>query len=275
MATYAIGDIQGCYHSLLKLLEHIQFGARDTLWFTGDLVNRGSHSLETLRFVRELNLAGRALTVLGNHDLGMLAILRGAESFIEEQHTFDDIVQAEDKEILLSWLEQQPLLHHDPDLNYTLVHAGIYPAWDLEMAQTLAQEAESHLKNPNTKLETYHHLYGNEPHSWSPGLKKYDRFRFIINSFTRMRFCNREGKLDLESKGSLENPPLGYLPWFKIPDRKSKDNRIIFGHWAALRGKTNEPNVFAIDTGCVWGHSLTAIRLEDQHYFSVPCQEVS
>lgn len=268
MATYAIGDVQGCYDKLLSLLEKIQFKDHDILWFTGDLVNRGKRSLDTLRFVK--SLGHRALMVLGNHELGMLAIARGCEPFDPNKHTFEDILQAPDKEELLLWLEQQPLLHQDTDLNYTLVHAGIYPFWDLSLATQLAREVETCLQSPE-KQAFYAALYGNKPKVWDPKLSGHDRLRFIVNAFTRMRFCSMEGELELQTKESLQQPPSGFLPWFSMPERRTKGLRILFGHWAALMGNCPEPNTFALDTGCVWGNCLTAMRLEDGQRFTVAC----
>ncbi len=273
MSTFAIGDIQGCFDQLLLLLKKIQFDEhQDTLWFTGDLVNRGHQSLETLRFIRNLSEEGRALTVLGNHDLGTLAILHQAEPFDPNEHTFQDIASAHDKDELIFWLEQQPLLHHDAYLDFTLVHAGLHPAWDLLLAMDLAKEVEAVLKDPILKIDFYHHLYGNTPTLWEPHLQGFERLRFIVNCFTRMRFCSQDGRLELETKESVAKAPLGYMPWFKIPNRKNKDLRIIFGHWASILGKTDEPNTFALDTGCVWGNALTAMRLEDQKLFSISCR---
>lgn len=268
MAIYAIGDVQGCFDKLLKLLDTVRFSDSDLLWFTGDLVNRGKDSLSTLRFVKALG--SRAQMVLGNHELGMLAIARGAEPYDPQKHTFEDILQAPDKEELLLWLEQQSLIHHDSNLNYTLVHAGIYPLWDLPLAQALALEVEKCLKSPE-KMQFYPHLYGNTPTLWDPALQGYERLRFIVNAFVRMRFCSKEGFLELQTKESAAKAPEGFMPWFSIPERKTKGLRILFGHWAALLGNCPEPNTFALDTGCVWGNCLTAFRLEDQQRFTVKC----
>lgn len=269
MTTYAIGDIQGCFDEFMQLLELVDYNPiEDTLWLTGDLVNRGTHSLETLRFVK--SLGDGCITVLGNHDLGMLAIARGAEPYDAEQHTFQDILQAPDREELLTWLENQPLLHYDAKSKFVLVHAGLYPSWDLNLALNLAKEVETVLKSPD-KVEFYCHLYGNTPFRWEPDLKGFDRLRFIVNSMTRMRACSLAGDLDLTEKSS-DNLPAGFYPWFDIPTRRSKDLNIIFGHWASLQGNCKEPHVFGLDTGCVWGYSLTAMRLEDQKRFSVSCK---
>lgn len=271
MSTYAIGDIQGCFDALTQLLEKIDFNdTRDFLWFTGDLVNRGQKSLETLRFIKQLYEKNRAISVLGNHDLGMLAIARGAEPFDHKHHTFQDILNAKDKEDLFTFLEHLPLMHIDEKLGFTMVHAGIYPKWDKTQAKDLAREVEAILQSPN-KAEFYKHLYGNTPVFWDEDLPKFERLRFIVNSFARMRFCSPDGELEFNTKEASHNAPPGFLPWYKVPDRKTKDLKIIFGHWAALLGKTDEDNIFALDTGCVWGHALTAMRLEDGQRFQVSC----
>lgn len=268
MSTYAIGDIQGCFDPLMRLLDSIQYSEnKDTLWFTGDLVNRGPKSLETVRFIKSLK---NCVAVLGNHDLGMLAVARGAEPYLPNEHTFSDILAAPDKEELLLFLEQLPLLHHDPILGYTMVHAGFHPAWDLALALNLAKEVETILKS-DQKLAFYHHLYGNTPDFWTENLSGLDRARFIINCLTRLRFVSPEGKLNLVTKGTAQNPPPGFFPWYTLPNRKSKNLNVVFGHWAALNGETTEKNVFALDTGCAHGHSLTAMRLEDKQRFQVGC----
>lgn len=269
MATYAIGDVQGCYSALMQLLDKIEFDdKKDTLWFTGDLINRGPHSLETLRFIKALRK--RAITVLGNHDLTFLAIALNAIPYDSKHHTFADILQAEDRAPLTQWLLTLPLLHHDNHLGYTLVHAGLHPKWDLALAKTLAHEIETQLKGPAV-TDLLANMYGNEPEKWDLTLTGFRRARFIINCFTRMRYCNTEGTLELITKESIEHAPKGFLPWFEIPNRANQDLKIIFGHWASLQGKCNTPNVFPLDTGCVWGNCLTAMRLEDKRYFSVSC----
>lgn len=271
MATYAIGDIQGCFDALLRLLEKIAYNPdKDTLWFTGDLINRGSKSLETLRFIKDLG--PRAITVLGNHDLGMLTVARGAEPFEGHHHTFGDILAAKDKEDLLSWLEHRPLLYYYAELGYLLVHAGLYPWWNLDFALSLAKEVETVLQGPN-KMAFYQHHYGNTPERWQDNLQGYDRLRFIVNAFTRMRFCSLDGTLDLITKESNEHASKDYVPWFELWNKNKTPHhfKILFGHWAALKGVCPVPNAFALDTGCVWGNALTAMRLEDKKRFSVEC----
>lgn len=269
MSTYAIGDIQGCFKPFIRLLKNIQFDAKkDTLWLTGDLVNRGPESLETLRFIK--NLGHHAITVLGNHDLTLLAVALNTMPFDPNRHTFSDILTAPDRETLIHWLLHRPLIHHDASLEYTLVHAGLHPHWDLALAKSLAKEVEMILQSKNP-MPFFENLFGNTPNHWDPALTGFERLRFIVNCFTRLRFCNLQGELDLKTTESAENVPAGYLPWFAIPDRKGRHLKILFGHWASLEGKCTEPNVFALDTGCVWGNCLTAMRLEDGKRFTESC----
>jgi bis(5'-nucleosyl)-tetraphosphatase (symmetrical) len=269
MSTYAIGDIQGCFESFKRLLDKIKFDAADELWLTGDLVNRGPQSLETLRFIQSLK--SKIRTVLGNHDLTLLAVAYETTPFNPKHHTFRDILEAPDRASLMLWLKSQPLLVHDEKLEYTMIHAGLHPSWDLETAKGLALEAEHILQGPHF-LDYLSHLYGNYPLQWDPNLTGFDRFRFIINCFTRLRFCRPDGVLELTHKGSPDTVEASYLPWFSVADRKSRDLKLIFGHWAALAGKCAAPHTFALDTGCVWGQCLTAMRLEDGQRFTIDCQ---
>lgn len=265
MATYCIGDIQGCFDELEQLLKIIDYNHnRDKLWFVGDLVNRGPKSLEVLRFIKNLP---NTKVVLGNHDLHLLNFYNKIVDF-EVSH-IEQIISAPDGPELIEWLRMQPLIHYAPEHNCVLVHAGIYPGWSLENALTYAKEAEKILRGKNY-IDFLKHMYGNQPTIWSDDLNGWDRFRFIINACTRMRFCDLNGNLEFEHTGNIETAPPGYLPWFKIPRRKTKDTKIIFGHWAALEGITNEPNAIALDTGCVWGSSLTALRLDDGIKFNHP-----
>ncbi|WP_293264218.1 symmetrical bis(5'-nucleosyl)-tetraphosphatase [Neptunomonas sp.] len=267
MATYAIGDIQGCFDELENLLSVINFNQNDTLWLCGDLVNRGPKSLDTLRFIKQLG--PRAISVLGNHDLHLLAVHNGAKKK-KKSDTLDAILDAPDREELMHWLQQQPLLHTDEKLNFTMVHAGIPPLWSITKAQQLAREVEKILScAPQAKI-FFKHMYGNTPTTWDDHLKGWDRIRIITNYFTRMRFCTLQGELEFASKGGLETQPGGYLPWYKHPKRKTAEQSIVFGHWAALQGKTDAAKVFALDTGCIWGDKLTALRLDDLTYFQAP-----
>lgn len=272
MATYCIGDVQGCFVELKNLLATINFDPQsDTLWFTGDLVNRGPDSLQVLRFIKALG--DRAITVLGNHDLHFLALAANPKSEIHSQYdTLDELLAAPDCADLCAWLRQQPLLHHDASVGFTMVHAGLPPQWDLVKAQRCAQEVEQVLRS-DRYIEFFTHLYGNQPNCWNEDLTGWDRLRVITNYFTRLRFCTMEGVLELNTKGESHKPPAGYLPWFKISHRLNQDLKIVFGHWAALEGKTDTPNVYALDTGCAWGRCLSAMRLEDLKWFSVKCRK--
>lgn len=268
MPTYAIGDIQGCFDELQDLLRLISFDKeKDQLWFVGDLVNRGPKSLEILRLVKDLP---NAITVLGNHDLHLLSIFNQIDP-IAINHTLQNILHAPDCDELINWLRKRPLLYHDEKLDFVLVHAGIYPNWTLAQAKTHAHEAENILQSKNY-TDFLEHMYGNEPNIWSENLNRIARFRFIINCFTRMRFSDKNGKLDLVETRGPQKAPVGFMPWFKVPNRKTKAQKIIFGHWAALAGKTGTKNVYALDTGCVWGGSLTAICLENGRIFNTPCK---
>lgn len=268
MSVYAIGDIQGCFDPLRRLLDIIQFDpAHDELWLTGDLVNRGSKSLDVLRFI--YSLGDRHKLVLGNHDLHLLAVAL-AEVPIRNSDTFRDILSAPDRDELLYWLKKKPLLHVDEKLNYVLTHAGIAPLWDLSQAKNLASEVSQVLQS-SSAINFLIHLYGNEPARWDDQLTGFDRLRCITNYFTRMRFCYADGALELSFKGAIEKKPSHLLPWFALPSRKLISLKIIFGHWAALGGVVNQPKLYALDTGCVWGNCLTAMRLEDEQRFNVAC----
>lgn len=269
MAFYVIGDVQGCYDDLQRLLDKIRFDFRaDTLWFTGDLVNRGPKSVETLRFVKALGRG--AVTVLGNHDLHMLAVAENTERY-RSKDTFSDVFNAPDADELLDWLRGQPLLHFDEARNILLVHAGLDPAWDIAEARALAAEVEAALRG-----EDYHRffecMYGNEPDRWDRRLSGWDRLRFVTNTFTRLRYCDHEGHQILDSKGPVGTQPEGYEPWFQIERRRSKGTRIVFGHWAALGAARHGGEVYSVDSGCGWGGALTALRLEpDVEFVCVKC----
>jgi len=262
MAIWAVGDIQGCCDELEVLLDRIAFNpARDQLWLTGDLVNRGPRSLDTLRLIKSLQSS--AITVLGNHDLHLLA--RASDTGIrgKAQDTLDDILAAPDRDELLSWLSQQPLLHHDPSLNVTMIHAGLPPQWDMPLAQRCAQEVENELRHPARAAQLFRHMYGDEPSAWDDALLGYARLRFITNCLTRLRICTETGTVRIKFKSSPKNLPPGMVPWFRAVNRRSAGTRIVFGHWSAL-GLHDADNVLCLDTGCVWGGSLTAVRLDQQ-----------
>ena len=260
MAVYALGDIQGCYDELRQILDRIRFDPEhDTLWFVGDLVNRGPKSLEVLRFVRDLG--ERAVCVLGNHDLHLLAMAAGNCSRAGRD-SLTAVLTAPDRDELLAWLRHRPLIHHDRELAFSLLHAGLPPQWDIAEARERAREVETVLRSEDAYPAFFHHMYGNRPKKWSPDLEGMERLRFITNCFTRLRFCTPKGKLQLKEKGppgSQENPKA--MPWFDIPGRASRGNRIVFGHWSTL-GYVARNNVWAIDTGCLWGGRLTALRLD-------------
>jgi bis(5'-nucleosyl)-tetraphosphatase (symmetrical) len=262
MATYAIGDIQGCYDELVALLERLRFDpAADTLWLTGDLVNRGPRSLEVLRAVKALGSA--AITVLGNHDLHLLAVATTPSEPRKPQDTLDSILRAPDRDELLDWLRRQPLLHHDPRLGYTMIHAGLPPQWDLKTAQACAHELQAVLRDADSSKALFTHMYGNKPNLWSADLHGFERLRFITNCFTRLRFCDAEGRLDLKYKGRIDEAPKHLMPWFEVPGRRSRDLHILCGHWSAL-GYHDGDGVLSIDTGCVWGGQLCAVRLDQR-----------
>lgn len=264
--NYAIGDVQGCFSILQKLLDHIQFEpSKDRLWFCGDLVNRGPQSLETLRFIKQLG--NQHIVVLGNHDLHLLALYHHAHPGWKED-TLQPILTAPDCDELMHWLSQKPLFYHDPSSDFVMVHAGLAPSWDLQTAKRLAHEVEAMIRS-NEASDFFHHMYGNEPERWSEQLRGWDRLRCITNYFTRCRFCHRDGRLELKSKGTLKSSSDDLIPWFDVKSRVNAELKILFGHWAALGGVTNVPNTYALDTGCVWGYKLTAMRLEDEKRFSV------
>jgi bis(5'-nucleosyl)-tetraphosphatase (symmetrical) len=259
MATYAIGDIQGCCDEFAALLARLRFDpARDRLWLTGDLVNRGPRSLDVLRLVKRLGSA--AITVLGNHDLHLLAAALAPDE-LKPQDTLGPILAAPDRDELLKWLRSQPVLHHDATLGYTMIHAGLPPQWDLATAQSCAQELERALRDDARCIELFTHMYGDRPNRWSEDLRGLDRLRFITNCLTRLRFCRADGTLELKFKGQIDSAPPGVMPWFRVPQRKSRELRIVCGHWSAL-GYHDGDGVLSIDTGCVWGEKLCAIRLD-------------
>ena len=266
MATYAIGDIQGCFDSLERLLKTCAFDpTQDRLWLVGDLVNRGPKSLETLRFIR--SLGGAAITVLGNHDLYLLMVAEGGAKFRGKDDTLQAILDAPDCAQLLDWLRQQPLCHTEGP--YCMVHAGLLPQWTAAQARALSQEVEAALKGPDYR-EFLCNLWGSEPSGWSDTLTGWARLRVIVNAMTRMRFCTPEGIMEFHTKGETTNPPVGHLPWFEAPHRAHAESVLVTGHWSAL-GLKITPTLLALDSGCLWGGHLTALRLEDRQVFQVDC----
>lgn len=257
MATYAIGDVQGCYRELRELLEKIRFDpSRDRLWFVGDLVNRGPASLDTLRFVRSLGES--AVVVLGNHDLYLLKLARSGAAVRKRADTLQQVLEASDRDDLIEWLRHRPLMHLEN--GFALVHAGLLPAWSAQQARALAQEVERMLSGPDWG-QLLEHLWGNRPRAWDPALRGWDRLRVIVNAMTRMRFCSRDGRMEFDTKGVPEKAPYGHIPWFDHPERRSQNVTVVFGHWSALGLKITE-NLIALDTGCIWGEKLTAVCLE-------------
>ena len=275
MSTYVIGDIQGCYAEFLALLDKINFDVqKDCLWFTGDLVNRGPRSLEVLRFVKQLGAT--AITVLGNHDLHLLAVAKDPSIHKRPKDTLDPILEASDRKELLYWLRNLPLFHHDNKLGFTLIHAGLPPQWDLQQASVLAREVEEVLRGKDYP-EFIEHMYGNTPDRWSDNLTGWDRLRFITNCFTRLRYCDEKGRLELDENGPPGSQPEPYQPWFSLTSRKTRKEKIIFGHWSTVHiGNIKDfsvYNVYPLDTSCVWGFKLSALRLEDETWFNVPSQQ--
>jgi bis(5'-nucleosyl)-tetraphosphatase (symmetrical) len=258
VSRIAIGDVQGCHAELLQLLERCQYSSdRDRLWFTGDLVNRGPASLATLRYVR--SLGDNAVTVLGNHDLHLLALALGAKRKPKSGDTLEDVLNARDRDVLLEWLLTRPLAHFDEASGDLLVHAGVVPQWSVDQTLSVAREIEAALRsNPRTLFNT---MYGDEPEKWSDSLEGADRLRFAINVLTRMRVCTADGRIDLKMKGPANEIRAPYRAWFEHEKRRTRDARVIFGHWSAL-GLVQRHNVIGLDTGCVWGGALTALDLD-------------
>jgi bis(5'-nucleosyl)-tetraphosphatase (symmetrical) len=269
MATYAIGDLQGCFGSLQELLGEIGFReAEDRLWFVGDLVNRGPQSLEILRFVKALG--DRAVSVLGNHDLHLLMVAEGRVK-PHRKDTLGAILAAPDRDELLTWLRGLPLMHAEGE--YAMVHAGLLPSWSIGKALDLARESEHALRGPD-----WHGLmaqmYGNQPDHWDDALAGYERLRVIINALTRLRICTPDGHMDFSYTGPIGDIPQGYLPWFAVPGRRSANATVVCGHWSAM-GLLAEKNLLALDSGCLWGRRLSAVRLEDRRIYQVTCPKLA
>lgn len=267
MATWAIGDLQGCLEDFRCLLDKIKFKPdRDQLWLTGDLVNRGPDSLGTLRLCH--NMRDNLITVLGNHDLHLLAVLEGAVAH-KRKDTFEDILKANDSTRLAEWLLTCPLLHENDD--FVMTHAGIYPLWTLQQAREFAAEVESVVQNPAQRGAFFANMYGNEPSRWDDTLQGPERWRTITNFFTRLRLIDANGHIDLIHKESLTVKPEHLHAWYEYPARVPVEKTILFGHWAALQGLTHRNDIIALDTGCVWGNALTAYCLEDHRLVACPC----
>lgn len=266
MAIYAIGDIQGCYDQLLRLLDVVRFDpAADQLWLVGDLVNRGPKSLETLRFVKGLGTS--AVTVLGNHDLHLIATVVSLGKS-GKKDTLAAILRAADCDELIHWLRHQRLFYYNEQ--FCMLHAGLPPQWDFELTRQMALETEQAIQGPDYE-RFFRSMYGNKPAAWRDNMPKTERLRFAINCFTRLRFCSVDGVLDFAQKGAPGSQPQDLLPWYAVPGRKSLNMRIIFGHWSTL-GFYQDYNCYSIDTGCLWGGQLTALKLAaEPQRISIDC----
>lgn len=267
MATYLVGDLQGCYDELQLLLDKVQFNPnQDTLYLVGDLVARGDKSLECLRFIKSLGQA--AQTVLGNHDLHLISTALGIKK-VKPRDRVDSLFTAPDFEELIHWLRHQPLLIHNETQHFLLTHAGISPDWDLTTAKSCAKEIEDVLQHGDY-YQLIQEMYANQPDKWSADLQGLARIRYSINAFTRMRFCYFDHRLDFDCKAPVESAPDELVPWFRLGNPLFKEENIIFGHWASLVDTPTPSNIYALDTGCVWGNRMTMLRWEDKQYFTQP-----
>lgn len=267
MSTYVIGDLQGCLDPLQKLLTKLDFdSSKDKLWFTGDLINRGPESLKTLRYI--IDLGNNAISVLGNHDLHFLAVAVGHKRQ-SSQDTFDELLAAPDLKDLINWLRHRPLMHYDTSRNIAMLHAGLASQWSIPDACKYAREVETLLAN-NTYQQLLENMYGDSPSLWSENLTGAARYRFIINCFTRIRYCNSDGQLDFKYKNSPGTQPEPLQPWFSLDSRKSITTTIVFGHWSTL-GFHHQNNTYALDTGCLWGGSLSALNIDNKKVINVSC----
>lgn len=266
MATYAIGDIQGCFEAFKELLVAIAFNpAEDRLWLCGDLVNRGEDSIGTLRWCMAHD--DRIVAILGNHDLHLLAV---AEGFVppHRNDTLTEILEAPDRDAVLDWLRRRPMLHREGD--WLMVHAGLLPEWTPDLAESLARELETVLRGPGYR-DFLARMYGNEPRRWHPDLAGQDRLRLVANAMTRLRYLHPDGDMEFQHKCAPADAPAELIPWYAMPDRRSRDVHVLFGHWSTL-GLLAGEDVVSLDTGCLWGGQLSAIRLEDSRLFQVRCQ---
>lgn len=269
--NYVIGDVQGCFEALKALLKEIKFDAdRDFIWFAGDLVARGENSIAALRFIKKLAEQGAAATVLGNHDLTLLAYARGIKP-VKEKDNVRDVIDAIDSDDLIEWLRKQPMCLF-PNEQTVLTHAGIPNIWSAEKTAQLAQEVEAIIAHDDFEVldDFLKEMFGKEPALWSDQLQGHERIRCIVNYLTRMRLTDAEGRLEYSFKDALDDPmPEGFKPWFEFESQAAKSHQILFGHWAALNGKTISNKIQNVDGGCVWGNQLMAFRLEDQQMFAV------
>ena len=269
--NYVIGDVQGCFEALKALLKEIQFDAeQDFIWFAGDLVARGENSIAALRFIKKLAEQGAAATVLGNHDLTLLAYARGIKP-VKEKDNVRDVIDAIDSDDLIEWLRKQPMCLF-PNEQTVLTHAGIPNIWSAEKTAQLAQEVEAIIAHDDLEVldDFLKEMFGKEPALWSDQLQGHERIRCIVNYLTRMRLTDAEGRLEYSFKDALDDPmPEGFKPWFEFESQAAQTHQILFGHWAALNGKTISNKIQNVDGGCVWGNQLMAFRLEDQQMFAV------
>ncbi|QCU89665.1 symmetrical bis(5'-nucleosyl)-tetraphosphatase [Thiomicrorhabdus sediminis] len=276
MTTYVIGDLQGCYQPLKKLLKQVDYQpGQDYLWFVGDIVNRGPESLQCLRFVKQACENQQASMVLGNHDFHLLAAYAGLDKFVSKSDTLSEILQADDVDELMDWLRLQPLMVKHPLYHAVMVHAGIPPQWSIEEALNYAAEVEQHLAANDWQEFLCQHMFGSEPKKWHDGLQGWDRLRYIVNAFARMRYCDASGKLEFKRKMAPEasnDSNEKYQPWFVFDNRRNKDYEIFFGHWSTL-GAVDAYQVHATDTGCLWGGKLTAYALEEKRRYTVDCNQ--
>ena len=270
MAQYAIGDLQGCYDPFRRLLDTIDFDPdRDTLWLTGDIVNRGPRSRKTLRFVKGLGDA--AITVLGNHDLHLIALASGIPVAGSHYQSLRKILRKKDRDELIDWLRHRPLAHYDSELDTLMVHAGVPPQWTIKKTLKRAAEVEAVLRSDDY-IDFLENMYGNKPDIWKGKFKGNKRLRYIVNALTRMRMINDDGRIDFTHAGPPEKASTGLTPWFEAPDAAWHGSRIVFGHWSAL-GLVVEDDLICVDTGCVWGRQLTAVRLNKKpKVFTVSCR---
>ncbi|WP_179993344.1 MULTISPECIES: symmetrical bis(5'-nucleosyl)-tetraphosphatase [unclassified Acinetobacter] len=269
--NYVIGDVQGCFEALKALLKEIRFDPdQDFIWFAGDLVARGENSLGALRFIKKLADNGVAATVLGNHDLTLLAYARGIKP-IKDKDNVRDVIDAIDSDELIDWIRKQPMCLF-PNEQTVLTHAGIPNIWDATKTAELAKEVEAIIAHDDFEVVDafLKEMFGKEPTLWSDELEGHERTRCIVNYLTRMRLTDAEGRLEYSFKDSLDDPmPEGFKPWFEFESKTTATHQIVFGHWAALQGKTISERIQNVDGGCVWGNQLMAYRLEDQQMFAV------
>ncbi len=264
MATYIVGDLQGCFDELQLLLQKVDFNPQqDELWLVGDLVARGDKSLECLRFVKSLGESAKM--VLGNHDLHLISTALGLKS-VKKKDRVDAIFAADDFAELIDWLRHQPLLRQHPQHGFIMCHAGISPDWSLRRAKKCAVEVEAVLQHGDYRT-LIKNMYGDQPDRWNRQLQGLDRLRYILNVFTRMRFCYADHRLDFACKATLAEAPSELFPWYDLDNPTYQQQPILFGHWASLVGETMPKGIYALDSGCVWGNYMTMLRWDDQQFF--------